>query len=176
MVDKLYIGGMAGAGRYHELKSIGVTHVVNMANYSTHHECRHAGIEYLIVSSIDMPSYNIEQHFDEIFRFIDTALRSGGCVYVHCMAGISRASTAVIMYLMRARGMRLSDAHQHVKRVRPCIQPNVGFWSALKRYEQRLAMQGKGSGMQRGDSSVRKEPQEIWPPDLVQPLKGCSVQ
>lgn len=54
------------------------------------------------------------------------------------MAGISRSSTVVIYYLMKHHYYSVGNAYDHVKKVRPTIQPNPAFVVYLYRYERKL--------------------------------------
>lgn len=138
---------MAGAHRHADLKRVGVTHVLCMADYDHHgHAVDGASFCYKVVRALDTASYDISRHFDEIHSFVDNG-RSAGGVYVHCMAGVSRAAVAVLVYLMRSEQLTLVDAYNQLKAVRPCAQPNHGFWQALRLEERRLRgnMQGMTS-------------------------------
>jgi protein-tyrosine phosphatase len=42
----------------------------------------------------------------------DKVRESGGCVLVHCLAGISRSPTLAIAYVMRLMGMSNDDAYK----------------------------------------------------------------
>jgi hypothetical protein len=60
---------------------------------------------------------------------------------VHCARGASRSVSVAIAYLLsrhRSRFKSFEEALQHVRRVRPVASPNVGFSSALKRFESTL--------------------------------------
>lgn len=57
---------------------------------------------------------------------------------MHCNAGVSRAPTIVIAYLMKKFNMRLKEAYDLVKSVRSSIRPNEGFMKTLKEYEREL--------------------------------------
>ena len=48
----------------------------------------------------DTDATDLSIHFLEIAEFIHRARMEGGCCYVHCVAGVSRSSTAVLAYLM----------------------------------------------------------------------------
>lgn len=67
------------------------------------------------------------------------AVVSGGCVLVHCNAGVSRAATVVAAYLIRHHAMTTSEALNFIKVKRPFIRPNPGFMEQLKEYEARLS-------------------------------------
>lgn len=45
-------------------------------------------------------------------------------ILVHCAAGVSRSSTAVLAYLMRYEGMGWGEALDHVQKSRPCVNPH----------------------------------------------------
>lgn len=59
------------------------------------------------------------------------AIHGGGCVLVHCFAGVSRSATIVIAYLMQEFGMGYTEATQYVRKQRYFINPNEGFKKQL---------------------------------------------
>ena len=83
---------------------------------------------------------------DDALGCHQTARSSGNNVstkicLVHCARGASRSVSIVIAYLLSRHGSRFKsfdDALQHVRRVRPVAEPNIGFSLALKRYERTL--------------------------------------
>eukprot|EP00291_Cryptomonas_curvata_P029267 CAMPEP_0172205472 /NCGR_PEP_ID=MMETSP1050-20130122/32635_1 /TAXON_ID=233186 /ORGANISM="Cryptomonas curvata, Strain CCAP979/52" /LENGTH=199 /DNA_ID=CAMNT_0012884355 /DNA_START=65 /DNA_END=661 /DNA_ORIENTATION=+ len=100
---KLYLGGMAGAMNHKALRQRGITHVLCMANYEQAPKAfRPSHYTYLVLHAVDAPSYNIRRHFPISNRFISDALAQNGKVYVHCVAGVSRAPAAAAAYLMAA--------------------------------------------------------------------------
>uniref|UniRef100_A0A8R1I6A7 Protein-tyrosine-phosphatase n=2 Tax=Caenorhabditis japonica TaxID=281687 RepID=A0A8R1I6A7_CAEJA len=62
----------------------------------------------------------------------------GGRTLVHCMAGVSRSASLVMIYLVKHEHMTLRQAYHYVKASRPIIRPNVGFWKQMVDYEKRL--------------------------------------
>jgi len=117
------------------LQSYGVTHVLNLAT----------GVEnfypeqftYLHMDVLDLIDEPILKRFDNAFRFIDEG-RKGGCVFIHCNAGVSRAATFTIGYLMQTEKISLREAFTYVKSKREKIQPNAGFLEQLRRYNEFL--------------------------------------
>ncbi|KAL6074413.1 Dual specificity protein phosphatase 16 [Balamuthia mandrillaris] len=83
----------------------------------------------------DVESTNLLDHFERTTRFIHKARASGGCVYVHCAAGISRSSTISSAYLMCWLELTMEEALQVLKLSRPAVSPNRGFREQLKRFE-----------------------------------------
>jgi len=113
-----------------------VTHILNvttmaMVDYPDRFIYKH-------ISITDLPETNITASFEDCFSFIETARQSGGCVLVHCMAGVSRSATIVIAYLMKSEGMTFRSAFDHVKQHRSCICPNEGFQKQLKEFGEKL--------------------------------------
>jgi protein-tyrosine phosphatase len=86
----------------------------------------------------DSPDAPLSKHFDKVADDIDSIGSAGGKVLVHCVAGISRSSTLCIAYLMKHKKMTLIEAHGLVKKKRPIIRPNMGFWQQLIKYEKDL--------------------------------------
>lgn len=89
---------------------------------------------HLHIDVYDWESEPIHQHFDTAIKFIDSHQR----VLVHCGAGASRSPTIVLAWLMGKRGKSLRCSYDHVKAIRPFIQPNEGFMQQLIDFERRL--------------------------------------
>jgi len=131
------------------LKENEVTHILNVASFNTQFtvdrgpgDCAVNNLFiYKHVSIMDLPDTDITSYFDECFAFIDSALDVGGRILVHCMAGVSRAASIVIGYLMKVNNMDFQTAFNHVKAERPSIRPNDGFMHQLQNYECQLKQQ-----------------------------------
>lgn len=131
VVDGLYIGDFPSACNYDELKSLKVTHILNVV----------AGVlpmfpndfTYKNIDICDTPTVPISNYFEECVKFITDAIKGGGCVYVHCMCGISRSATMIAAYLI-SQGYTDEQATKLIKEKRPCTNPNKGFRRQLKKY------------------------------------------
>ncbi|XP_069110588.1 dual specificity protein phosphatase 19-like [Argopecten irradians] len=122
------------------LHKYNVTHILNVASFVDEHFPK--SFTYKSIKIDDHPDFEITRTFDRAFQFIDQGRASeNGVVLVHCNAGVSRAATIVIAYLMSSEGMTLTHAYSHVKDKRPAIRPNDGFQSKLKAYEEELKRQ-----------------------------------
>ncbi|VDQ03986.1 unnamed protein product [Trichobilharzia regenti] len=130
------------------LRQHGITLLVSAMIDSPPSHIRNAVINTIHVPVEDVETANLRVHFDRVSDRIAAESRRGGKTLVHCMAGVSRSSTLILAYLMRHTNMSLADAYQHVRSIRPCIQPNPGFWRQLLEYEEKL----------RGSRSVRLLP------------------
>lgn len=113
-----------------------MTHILNVTTMAMEDFTEKFTYKHVFVT--DVPETNIVEKFDECFAFINTARQSGGCVLVHCMAGVSRSASVVIGYLMKFNNMNFTTAFEHVKQQRPCICPNEGFVRQLKELDKQL--------------------------------------
>ncbi|KAK5860472.1 hypothetical protein PBY51_021947 [Eleginops maclovinus] len=97
-----------------------------------------AVVATLQIPVYDDPSEDLYAHFDRSADAIQQEAQRGGRSVVYCKNGRSRSATVCIAYLMKHRGLTLSDAKQKVKTARHEIDPNPGFLSQLQRYELEL--------------------------------------
>jgi len=99
------------------------------------HQFLQRGITRLIVPVEDSATETLIQHFPRVTEFIMTALRAGGQVLVHCLAGVSRSPTVVAAFLMEVYGLSPQQAVSKIRESRPLIRPIFGFWDQLQVYE-----------------------------------------
>jgi len=93
----------------------------------------------LVLKGEDDDLFNLLEHFDEVFEFIDEAHKKEGVVLVHCMAGVSRSATIVVSFLMKKYQLSFDAALRKTKNARPVVSPNPGFVGQLKIWEKCLA-------------------------------------
>lgn len=136
----LYLGGHQSVNDPNELKSQGITHVLNMARELKldAEELAKRNIKLMHISARDGKTYNMRNDFEKAFQFIDDALRTKGKIIINCARGISRSATIVIAYLMYRYNLRLSDAYLLLLSLRPQIRPNSNFRRQLEMFEQEL--------------------------------------
>ena len=135
----IFLGGMEGAMNVRDLQQRGITHVLCAASYDKNPKCYHPGVfQYLILGAVDLPDQNMAQFFTKSNAFISGARHQGGSVYVHCYAGVSRAPTLVLAYLMKEHGLSLGEAMSVCMQARPQVRPNIGFMRQLDAYAATL--------------------------------------
>lgn len=93
------------------------------------------GIETVHVPLLDTPEFQIQEYFDSCHRYLRRVKASEGVALVHCNAGVSRAPSVTIAFLMAEYSFTFHEAFEKVKEARTFIRPNVGFVEALKKYE-----------------------------------------
>ncbi|KAI9905599.1 hypothetical protein PsorP6_014009 [Peronosclerospora sorghi] len=134
----LFLGNMWHAQSKQVVSHLGITHVVN-ASLDVGNTFENEGIKYLNVTVKDRPEADISAYFDCTYNFIESAKRTQhGRVLVHCTQGISRSSTLIIMYLMRANNWSLVTAVNFAMASRGVVYPNQGFVKSLMVEEFRL--------------------------------------
>ncbi|MED6261611.1 hypothetical protein AMECASPLE_022904 [Ameca splendens] len=95
-------------------------------------------ITKLQIPVYDDPNEDLYHHFDHCADAIQKEANRGGRSVVYCKNGRSRSATICIAYLMKHRKLTLTEALQRVKTARHVVDPNPGFMSQLRRYEEEL--------------------------------------
>lgn len=151
--DRLYLSGSAPIDEQ-TLSELGVTAVVCALSENElrrtklrqlYDGCGDDGPRALYVNLVDADGSDIACHFDAVSEFVDDELKRGGRVLIHCAAGVSRSTTLVIAYLMRAHNFSLRDAYALTKTRRRIVRPNNGFFEKLIRYERSLRPDAEAS-------------------------------
>ncbi|KAK1790743.1 hypothetical protein P4O66_014603 [Electrophorus voltai] len=86
----------------------------------------------------DDPNEDLYKYFDRCADAIHSEANRGGRTVVYCKNGRSRSATICVAYLMKHQGLTLTNAFEVVKRARPVVEPNQGFWAQLEQYEQEM--------------------------------------
>lgn len=88
---------------------------------------------HLVLDIYDEECFTLDSDIvNQAFTFINEGKKANGKILVHCNAGISRAPTLVIAYLMKEENLSLEQAWEKVKSGRPLIRPNAGFVKQLQ--------------------------------------------
>ncbi|XP_073927336.1 dual specificity protein phosphatase 19 isoform X1 [Castor canadensis] len=130
----LLLGSQDAARDLDTLRKHKVTHILNVA-YGVENAFL-SEFTYKNISILDLPETNILSYFPECFEFIEQARIKDGVVLVHCNAGVSRAATIVIGFLMNSEEISFTSAFSLVKNARPSICPNSGFMEQLRTYQE----------------------------------------
>lgn len=121
--SQLHVGGQYRRRGWPLLAARGITAVVNMR---IEYDDREAGIappHYLHLPTVDDTAPSLAQ-LREGVAFIDREVANGGGVYVHCGAGVGRAATMAVAYLVHT-GLTPDRAWARVRKVRPFIRPSA---------------------------------------------------
>lgn len=110
--------------------------------------------DYLNVRVYDDEKTNLLKHWDNTFKYITQAHKTGSKVLVHCKMGVSRSASVVIAYAMKAYAYNFSTALRYVKLRRNCIKPNKSFLQQLETYQGMLDAMKNKEKLQRSKSET----------------------
>ncbi|OJA14969.1 hypothetical protein AZE42_03225 [Rhizopogon vesiculosus] len=133
VVPGLWIGDMRSALDVKGLKERNIFSIVSAMRGKV---TIHATFNKYQVNIDDSEQEDVLVHFLPSISFIQTQLDKGHGVLVHCQAGISRSATIVAAYLMHTLKLDPASAVDMIRKVRPFVEPNVGFMEQLEVFHQ----------------------------------------
>lgn len=136
--SKIYLGSKQASNRdaADALERLQIKGIVNCTNNLP---CYHRpSIYYCCVPVNDVETANISEYFWDAASFMHHLVSQGESMLVHCQFGVSRSATIVMAFLMRYHNVTRDEAFVWVKRKRPKINPNDGFWKQLGAFEIEL--------------------------------------
>ena len=133
--EHVYLGDQRDAFDLKHLKELKIDYILNVSDVfgdTVHFYYENAPyIQYYGMPIYDVPEFPIEHYFGRAITIIDQARREHKNILVHCQAGKSRSSTIVAAYLMAHSNMTCDEALSFVRKRRPIIRPNPGFYKSL---------------------------------------------
>ncbi len=132
ITDKVFLGNEEGGLNKEKLKELGVTHILICGLDLHKFHPKEFTYKHFLID--DHPNEDLKKYFRESLMFMDSSKK----VYVHCWAGVSRSASIVIAYIMWKNKYNYEEAYSFVKERREWINPNEGFISQLKEFEQIL--------------------------------------
>lgn len=145
----LWVGSHADAISEQELAQRGIHAIVNAAGEcedlptavnTTSQQLSFRSDEGITVLRLGLPDHcdaPAAAHFLPTTEWIASALERGIGVLIHCRSGISRGPTFAMAALMLLKGLTADDALEMVRKVRPHVNPNLGFTIALQDFESK---------------------------------------
>lgn len=137
ILDKLFLGQKNDVTTKGFLVKHGITHIFNCAweaAYAVPND-----IKYFEMKLKDQQDFPMMDYLDKAADHINKILtEENGTIFIHCMWGVSRSATLVIAYLIKYQKWSCCEAKEFVKKRRPVISPNPGFWTILQDYCARL--------------------------------------
>jgi protein tyrosine phosphatase (PTP) superfamily phosphohydrolase (DUF442 family) len=128
----LHVGGQYRRRGWPYLASRGISAVVNMRSEFDDQSAGIAPPRYLHLPTEDDHAPTLEQ-LKTGTAFVADEISRGGCVYIHCGAGVGRAATMAVAYLV-STGMSPDAAWARVRKVRPFIRPTEAQIRQLGRF------------------------------------------
>eukprot|EP00761_Pharyngomonas_kirbyi_P000205 gb/GECH01000205.1/.p1 GENE.gb/GECH01000205.1/~~gb/GECH01000205.1/.p1 ORF type:complete len:332 (+),score=71.30 gb/GECH01000205.1/:1-996(+) len=131
----LFLGSGWDGSSVRQLKSQGITYVLNVASEWKDPTRYTKDMSYKHVYMKDIITQNIIEHFDECFQFIDEAKKRKEKILIHCVMGKSRSVSVIIGYVITRDIMNFKEAYHYIKTRRP-IRLNMGFIEQLLQFEE----------------------------------------
>lgn len=127
--DRLFLGNECTARDGTLLTSLGVTHICTLNGIRAADPdgfvCYRASIE-------DSEFQELNDEFWGALKFVEDAIAHGGCVFVHCLRGVSRSAALCLAYLMETRGLPFDAALGFLTSKRANVNINAGFQQQIK--------------------------------------------
>lgn len=142
VLDRLYLSDYMSLSAS-RLSELGVTLVINATYEVPNVEVPEGTIEFIQLYINDSVTADMAQHMDRCADRINEVRSAGGVALVHCALGVSRSVTICLAYLVKYEGRTLREAYFEVKKKRPIIRPNEGFWRQLISFE--IAKRGRAT-------------------------------
>jgi protein-tyrosine phosphatase len=133
ITNTLFLGSAKASKDFDSLKEKKITHIVNISGKQFFPN------DFIYIRSHfeDSNNSNILETFDEIFTFMDEAIKSGGRILVHCQGGVSRSPSVVIGFLIHKYSMKYQEAFDLIKNKRKGIKIKEEFMKQLQEYEKK---------------------------------------
>jgi len=116
------------------IKNNKISHILSLLpGFVLNSHVRNIAKNHLVLDIYDEEGFNLQSpEISNAMRFINSCRESNDVILIHCNAGISRAPTTAIMYLMIYEELPFDEAFKLVKEARPTIKPNDGFLNQLR--------------------------------------------
>lgn len=134
VIPGLYMGSQDVAQDKDLLRKHKITHIISVGVQVS--QC--SEVIYSFIEALDLPEFDMRPVFQQSAQLINDIRDSGGSVFVHCNAGVSRSAAIVIAYLMEKEKLPYLQAVELLQQARPCVKPNDGFIRQLKLLENDL--------------------------------------
>ncbi|CAN9501135.1 unnamed protein product [Ophioblennius macclurei] len=131
--DHVFLGSEWNASNLEELQNSGVEYILNVTREIDNF---FPGVfEYHNIRVYDEEATDLLAYWNDTYKFISRAKKSGSKCLVHCKMGISRSAATVIAYAMKEYGWDLKKAFDYVKERRTVTKPNPSFMRQLEEYQ-----------------------------------------
>ena len=133
VLDFLYVGGEDEADDVDLLIDTGITHVINCATgyCDTGTQLYGEQFKYMGFAAEDEEGYDIMQHFNAVYEFIEDARLSDGKAFIHCLAGMNRSVVLAAVYIMYHKNIGPISAVLMIREARGIVLFNETFQKAL---------------------------------------------
>ena len=137
ITPQLHVGGQYRQRGWAKMSARGITAVVNLRDEFDDQEAGIAPPRYLYLPTVDDTPPTLED-LQRGVAFMQEEIARGGGVYVHCGAGVGRAATMAVAYLV-STGTSPDEAWALIRGVRPFIRPRPVQVEQVERFAAQIA-------------------------------------
>ena len=159
ITPEVYLTGLFGLNK-ENFEQYKINNVINVSCEVPAVDIR--GISFTRVFIDDLEGQDMSPYFEQIADNIARTAQRGGHTVVHCMAGVSRSTAAVLAYLIKYKNMTLKDAFNLVHSKRQCIKPRVEFMEQLMKYELKYRRSNSFKMVKHTDNGVTVTVPDFW--------------
>ena len=140
VLPQLYLGSVQNSSSWEQISTLNIKKILNCAKEAPNLFVK-KGVQYMHLPLEDSNNEDIKRYFEEATSFINSALKEGDAILVHCLAGRSRSATICAAYLMMERKMSKEEAVEFIRKCRCTALAsgyNYAFDFALEELEDAL--------------------------------------
>lgn len=136
MGRRLFLGNGAQATNQTLLKELNVTHIMNCTEEISN-KFEGNGFDYLKIAIKDCDGVTIAKNFGKAYEYIDNTFNANpdNVLFIHCVKGMSRSASMIIMYLMKKFNWSCEKAMTYVKDRRAIVNPDERFKAQLEKFQ-----------------------------------------
>ena len=136
LLPHLFIGCQNVSRDSKMLKKYGITHVLTVSDSIRFKENEEFQRCHVPVS--DFGDSSLTDAIDNCSEFIESAMKAGGKVLLHCHKGQNRSPSIATGYLMKSYQLTLEQAFQKVREVRSQFAPHQEYLKQLQNFDLKL--------------------------------------
>lgn len=129
IIDNIYLGNFESSINSDTIRKYKIGAIVRILDpemiSSIKYEDAEPDIKYHYIDIYDHPGQNISKFFSHFLKFLKSNKEKN--ILIHCLMGMSRSPSFVILYLHKHYKMTIIDAIKYVKKARPIIKPLKEF-------------------------------------------------
>jgi protein-tyrosine phosphatase len=128
IIDNIYLGSQKSAIDLNKLIELNIKYILILGKGMK------ANFDQIIYKKIEIDDSleeNLLDYIGETLDFIVESQKTASNILIHCVSGISRSASIVIVYLIKKHQMNYDEAFNYIKIKRPIIRPNSNFIQQL---------------------------------------------
>ncbi len=133
IIDNIYLSNLNSALILEDIQKEDITIIHRLSeDYNKNIYPNHIQFYNYQLEDNFLYTYELMKYGEQIISNIEN--NQNKKILIHCNEGRSRSVSVIMLYLIIKKGYRYIDALQYIERIKPDINPNIGFKRILKIY------------------------------------------